>query len=60
MFRTLIIDAHSEAQQPTDALSPCASFPSALPFWAQFSAGAIAGVTELLCLYPLGEFYASG
>ncbi|PWN98110.1 mitochondrial carrier [Tilletiopsis washingtonensis] len=24
-----------------------------LPFYAQFTAGAIAGVTELLCLYPL-------
>lgn len=27
----------------------------ALPFVYQFAAGAIAGVTELLCLYPLGE-----
>ncbi|CEH12811.1 probable odc2-mitochondrial 2-oxodicarboxylate carrier [Ceraceosorus bombacis] len=29
------------------------SKPKPLPFYAQFSAGAIAGVTELLCLYPL-------
>lgn len=28
---------------------------AALPFIYQFAAGAIAGVTELLCLYPLGE-----
>lgn len=27
-----------------------------LPAWCQFSAGAIAGVSELLLLYPLGEF----
>lgn len=27
--------------------------PKPLPFYAQFTAGAIAGVTELLCLYPL-------
>ncbi|PWN21217.1 putative ODC2-mitochondrial 2-oxodicarboxylate carrier [Microstroma glucosiphilum] len=27
--------------------------PKALPFYAQFTAGAVAGVTELLCLYPL-------
>ncbi|PWY99024.1 putative ODC2-mitochondrial 2-oxodicarboxylate carrier [Testicularia cyperi] len=27
--------------------------PQPLPFYAQFTAGAIAGVTELLCLYPL-------
>lgn len=26
---------------------------TALPFYCQFSAGALAGVTELLCLYPL-------
>jgi len=26
-----------------------------LPAWCQFSAGAIAGVSELLLLYPLGE-----
>lgn len=29
------------------------SQPKPLPFYAQFTAGAIAGVTELLCLYPL-------
>lgn len=29
--------------------------PTALPFVYQFAAGAIAGVTELLCLYPLGS-----
>lgn len=29
------------------------SKPQPLPFYAQFTAGAIAGVTELLCLYPL-------
>lgn len=28
---------------------------AALPFVYQFTAGAIAGVTELLCLYPLGQ-----
>lgn len=28
----------------------------ALPFVYQFAAGAIAGVTELLCLYPLGKY----
>lgn len=28
----------------------------ALPFVYQFTAGAIAGVTELLCLYPLGPY----
>ncbi|PWN26373.1 mitochondrial carrier [Jaminaea rosea] len=27
--------------------------PKPLPFYCQFSAGALAGVTELLCLYPL-------
>lgn len=30
-----------------------ANQPKPLPFYAQFTAGAIAGVTELLCLYPL-------
>ncbi|KDN47958.1 mitochondrial carrier [Tilletiaria anomala UBC 951] len=33
--------------------APSASKPKPLPFYAQFTAGAIAGVTELLCLYPL-------
>ena len=32
---------------------------AALPFYAQFSAGAIAGVTELICLYPLGASICS-
>lgn len=27
--------------------------PLALPFWANFTAGAIAGVTEILLMYPL-------
>lgn len=38
--------------------SPSPPYPlppwTALPFVYQFAAGAIAGVTELLCLYPLG------
>ncbi|PWN50690.1 putative ODC2-mitochondrial 2-oxodicarboxylate carrier [Violaceomyces palustris] len=34
-------------------MSTSQSPPKSLPFYAQFSAGAIAGVTELLCLYPL-------
>lgn len=33
--------------------TPASSQPKPLPFYAQFTAGAIAGVTELLCLYPL-------
>ncbi|CAO1632358.1 unnamed protein product [Sympodiomycopsis kandeliae] len=33
--------------------APTTNKPQALPFYAQFTAGAIAGVTELLALYPL-------
>lgn len=57
--------ASCEPALPTDSCSAgpapetarTDTFPSpspALPFVYQFAAGAIAGVTELLCLYPLG------
>lgn len=31
--------------------------PLALPFAANFVAGAIAGVSEILTFYPLGEYF---
>ena len=31
----------------------------ALPFIANFAAGAIAGISEILTFYPLGAYYCS-
>jgi len=39
--------------RPRAMMSGMTSTPKPLPFVYQFTAGAIAGVTELLCLYPL-------
>lgn len=49
-------DPPLDESRPSHPGLPAASPPSAaLPFAYQFTAGAIAGVTELLCLYPLGQ-----
>lgn len=47
------MEAKTEPQPCTHEPICCYRTITALPFYCQFTAGALAGVTELLTLYPL-------
>jgi hypothetical protein len=50
---------HTHRELASGISSTYITFLSALPFVANFTAGAIAGIAEILTFYPLGELFLS-